>query len=107
MHTKYKNMSRFEGNEDIKKTVTDEVSQSDLYQVIEYASQRNIDSAYLLYPMYRYEDNEPLDVILERKATSGQVVNVHIVRLPFVFEDDTEKTKAQLATAINKLFADE
>lgn len=107
LDTKYKNMSRFEGNEDIKKTVTDEVSQSDLYQVIEYASQRNIDSAYLLYPMYRYEDNEPLDVILERKATSGQVVNVHIVRLPFVFEDDTEKTKAQLATAINKIFADE
>ena len=104
LDTKYKHMSRFEGNEDVKKSVTDEVSQSDLYQVIEYAAHRDIDSAYLLYPMYRLEADEPEDVVLERKSVQGKVIFVHVVRLPFIFEDDVEMTKAHLARSIRRIF---
>ncbi len=105
LDTKYKHMSRFEGNEDVKKSVTDEVSQTDLYQVIEYAAHRDIDSAYLLYPMYRFEDEEPNDVILERESVSHKKIHVHIVRLPFIFEDDEEAVKANLTKAILRIFS--
>lgn len=106
LDTKYKHMSRFEGNEDVKRSVTDEVSQSDLYQVIEYAAHRDIDTAYLLYPMYRYEDKEPTDVVLERTSVSGKKIYIHVVRMPFVFEDDTERTKQNLTMTIQQIFTE-
>ena len=105
LDTKYKHMSRFEGNDDVKKSVTDEVSQSDLYQVIEYAAHRDIDSAYLLYPMYRLESDEPKDVVLKRQSVQGKTILVHIVRVPFIFEDDSNKTKNLLSRSIKRIFA--
>ena len=104
LDTKYKHMTRFDGNDDVKRTVTSEVSQPDLYQVIEYAAHRDLDRAYLLYPMYRYEDEEPSDVVLERTSVSGKKVLVHIVRLPFIFEDDIESTKKSLSKSISQIF---
>lgn len=104
LDTKYKHMTRFDGNEDVKRTVTSEVAQPDLYQVIEYAAHRDLDKAYLLYPMYRFEEEEPCDVVLERTSVSGKKVFVHIVRLPFIFEDDFEGTKAKLKHSILQIF---
>lgn len=105
LDTKYKHMSRFEGNDDVKKSVTNEVSQDDLYQVIEYAAHRDIDTAYLLYPMYRFEETEPKDVVLERTSVSGKKIYIHVVRLPFVFEDDAERIKRNLTTTIQGIFS--
>ena len=105
LDTKYKHLSRFEGNDDVKKSVTDEVSQNDLYQVIEYAAHRDLSEAYLLYPMYRYEQEEPTNVVLERQSVSGKAIRVHIVRLPFIFEDEVETTKQHLAASIKRIFA--
>ena len=104
LDTKYKHMTRFEGNQDVKRTVTNEVAQSDLYQVIEYAAHRDLDKAYLLYPMYRFEENEPKEVILERQSVSGKKISIHVVRLPFVFEEDYEATKEQLRKNILRIF---
>lgn len=104
LDTKYKHMSRFDGNYDVKHSVTNEVAQSDLYQVIEYAAHRDLDKAYLLYPMYRFEEEEPSDVVLERTSVSGKQIMVHIVRLPFVFEEDFEKTKTNLKKCIERIF---
>ena len=104
LDTKYKHMTRFKDNEDIKKTITEDVSQSDLYQVIEYAAHRDIKSAYLLYPMYRFEEEEPNSVMLKRKSVSGKEINVFVVRLPFIFEDNIEDTKKSLSKAIMKIF---
>lgn len=105
LDTKYKHMTRFEGNEDVKRSVTSEVSQPDLYQVIEYAAHRDLDKAYLLYPMYRFEEEEPADVVLERTSVSGKQILVHVVRLPFIFEEDYEATKANLRKSILQIFS--
>ena len=107
LDTKYKHMTRFDGNDDVKRSVTTEVAQPDLYQVIEYAAHRDLDKAYLLYPMYRYEEDEPADVVLERTSVSGKQVFVHVVRLPFIFEDDYEATKNSLRNSIKQIFANE
>ncbi len=105
LDTKYKHMPRFEGNPDVKSAVTNFVKQGDIYQVVEYAAHRDLDRAYLLYPMYRLEDEEPSDVVLERVSQSGKRIDIHVVRLPFVFEDDIEKTKDILAASIKRIFA--
>jgi len=106
LDTKYKHMSRFEGNNELMNSITHEVSQGDLYQVIEYAAHRDIDTAYLLYPMYRYEPDEPTDVVLKRQSVSGKEIYVHVVRLPFIFEEDSpDMTIDSLKSAINKIFS--
>jgi 5-methylcytosine-specific restriction endonuclease McrBC regulatory subunit McrC len=56
LDTKYKEVTRFEGNLDYKETIGNEIKQGDLYQVVVYAWKRNITDVYLLYPMYRYEE---------------------------------------------------
>ena len=105
LDTKYKHMTRFAGNDDVKRSVTTEVAQADLYQIIEYAGHRDLDKAYLLYPMYRFEDEDPAHVVLERTTVSGKQIKVHIVRLPFVFEEDFEATKDNLRKSILRIFA--
>lgn len=104
LDTKYKHMARFEGNVDVKKTVTEEVKQGDLYQVIEYASHRDLVDVYLLYPMYRFEEVEPNDIILVRESVSKKQINVHVVRIPFVFENNDEYTKRNIRDTIYKIF---
>lgn len=107
LDTKYKMVTRFKDNPDIKKSISDDISQSDLYQVREYAAQRGLKDAYLLYPLFRFEDEEPDIPVLEGNIIIDGIkheINVHIVRLPFVFEDNVEQTKEKLVNTINRIF---
>ena len=105
LDTKYKEIERFDGNEDIRSLVDKEVGSGDIYQVITYAHTRGISDVYLLYPLYRYEDIEPnAPVGINTSVNSEQPINVHLLRLPFVFEDDIESTKVKLAKVINDIF---
>ena len=104
LDTKYKNYSRFEDNpEEINKVVNEETQQGDVYQVCEYARKRGTSEVFLLYPMYRYEEKELTFPIGKSHGTGGDI-NIHFVRLPFVFEDDEEKTKKQLREVIEAIF---
>lgn len=105
LDTKYKHMPRFEGNADVRNTVAHEVTQTDLNQMLEYAEMRGINSAYLLYPMYRFEDVEPADVVLNRTTVSGKSIFIHVVRIPFIFETDVEKVKKNLRDVIRRIIA--
>ena len=104
LDTKYKEISRFEDNPDYKETISNEVKQGDLYQVLEYARKRNIDDVYLLYPMYRYEEKESDFPIGISESPSGNI-NVHFIRIPFVFEENEEETKEQLRAVISSIFS--
>lgn len=105
LDTKYKQVSRFEGDtEEIKRVVAEEPKQTDIYQVCEYARKRGISDVYLLYPMFRYEENEPHFPVGKSQGASGDI-NIHFVRLPFIFEDDEEKVKAQLRDVIKRIFS--
>ena len=104
LDTKYKQISRFEGNPDeVMKIVSDEPKQTDIYQVCEYARKRNISDVYLLYPMYRYEDNEPSFPVGKSKSAQGDI-NIHFIRIPFVFEDDEEYTQRMIKQVILDIF---
>lgn len=107
LDTKYKMTSRFQNNIDIKKSISNDINQGDLYQVREYAAKRGLPDAYLLYPLFRYEDDEPEFPVLKGSImVNGQnhEINVHIIRLPFIFEDDISSIKIRLANIINDIF---
>lgn len=104
LDTKYKQVSRFEGNpEEALKVVNSEPNQNDVYQVCEYARKRNLQDVYLLYPQFRYEEVDSSKPIGVSKDNNGDI-NIHFVRLPFVFEDDEQKVKNQLRDVIVQLF---
>ena len=105
LDTKYKNYSRFEDNpEEINKMVNEETHQGDVYQVCEYARKRGASEVFLLYPMYRYEEKE-LTFPTGKSSGPGGDINIHFIRLPFIFEKDEQKTKKQLRAVIEDIFA--
>ena len=105
LDTKYKQVSRFEGDtENVKKIVSEEPKQTDIYQVCEYARKRNIDDVFLLYPMYRHENIEPYYPVGKSQNASGEI-NIHFIRLPFIFENDVSKVTEQLSFVIKDILA--
>lgn len=104
LDTKYKGISRFANNKDLRNSIRKEILQSDFYQMISYAVKRGIADVYLLYPMYRFEENESDYPVALSNLASGNPIRVHLIRLPFVFEEDIGKTKEMLVTAISKIF---
>ena len=108
LDTKYKMTERFADSGDIRRSLMENVTQPDLYQIISYAVKRNLQEVYLLYPMFRYEDEEPETPMMNVKdfiEGQSQPINVYVVRLPFVFEKDSEKTRNELANVLKKIFA--
>lgn len=106
LDTKYKEMSRFEGNTDFRYDLINDINSGDLYQVLTYAVSRGLDKVYLLYPQFRFEEKEPNPAILKKSVeVEGQKSNIDIyaVRIPFVFEDDDEKTSRCLKETILSL----
>lgn len=104
LDTKYKQIPRFEYNfEEIKEVITSTISQADIYQVCEYARKRDISDVYLLYPLYRFEENEPSFPYGISKSNKGDI-KVHFIRIPFIFEDDEEDSKKKLKEIILELF---
>jgi len=106
LDTKYKKVDRFDGNPDVRAVVNDEVKANDIYQVLTYARTRQVKDVYLLYPLFRYEDIEPDNPIGINTTVSGtDPVRVHLIRIPFVFEDDIEETKEKLTKVILDIFS--
>lgn len=107
LDTKYKRLSRFDEDPEIMDASLSEVEQKDLYQIGEYAVKRGLSEGYLLYPMYRFEEEDLYAPALhQRIVVDGKEHNVtiYIIRLPFVFEDDVEHTKQMLTTSIQNIF---
>lgn len=108
LDTKYKMTSRFEGNIDLKKSISNDINQGDLYQVREYAAKRGLTETYLLYPLFRFEEDEPEFPVLKGTIMvdgTNHEINVHIIRLPFIFEDDINIVKNRLAEIIMGIFS--
>ena len=94
LDTKYKQLDRIESSHSSAIAIQQQVSESDIRQVLSYALKRNLSEAYLLYPVFRYESlDEKQEVSLVSSiSVDGMVHNmiVHIIRIPFIFEKDIE-----------------
>ena len=103
LDTKYKEISRFEGNANYAESINNEVKQADLYQMVTYAWKRAVKDVYLLYPMFRFEEPESTFPYAVCESPAGSI-NIHFIRMPFIFEEDEEKTKQQLTGVIKSIF---
>ena len=106
LDTKYKEVSRFEGNADFRDDLINDVNSGDLYQVLTYAVSRGLDKVFLLYPQFRVEEKEPNPAVLEKTVEVGgqkSKINIHAARIPFVFEDDDEITNQRLRESLLSL----
>jgi 5-methylcytosine-specific restriction endonuclease McrBC regulatory subunit McrC len=108
LDTKYKELPRFNPqNPSHKFEYESNVSQTDLYQMYAYASKRGINDVYLLYPLYKgEEDQSEVKLITSNVISKLELENpitIHVLRIPFVFEDGLEsETKERL----NKIITD-
>lgn len=103
--TKYKMIDRFEGRDNIKQVITSEINSSDLYQVLSYARTRQLKDIYLLYPMFRYEDTEDSPIIcVNTTKDKTSPINVHLIRLPFVFEENSQDVYEGLRKTVLNIF---
>lgn len=59
---------------------------------------------YLLYPMYRYEEKEKEFPVAVSESPSGDI-NVHFIRMPFIFEENEDRTRQQLTDVIKVVFS--
>ena len=106
LDTKYKEVSRFDGNADFREDLINDVNSGDLYQVLTYAVSRGLDKVFLLYPQFRFEEKEPNPAILEKMVEVGgqrSKIYIHAARIPFVFEDDDEITNQRLRESLLSL----
>lgn len=107
LDTKYKGISRFEGNANFRNDIVNDINNGDLYQVLTYAISRDLDRVYLLYPQYRFEEKEPNPAILNKSvefAGEKYSIQIYAVRLPFVFEEGQNKTIEMLKDVLLKIF---
>ena len=108
LDTKYKQVDRIENSKESAAAIQRQVSIDDLRQIREYAHRRGLNEGYLLYPVYRFEDLEqPPKVLLKGYIIVDGVkhyIDVYIIRIPFVFEEDTEQTKLSLSKILSGIF---
>ena len=74
--------------------------------MLAYAISRGLNKVYLLYPQYKSEDNEPNPAIMNTPVNihgESSNIDIYAVRIPFVFEDDDDKTKRRLKESILSL----
>ncbi len=104
--TKYKEVSRFEGNANFREDLINDINSADLYQVLTYAVSRGLNRVYLLYPQFRFEDKEPHPAIMNKTVVvqgAESSIDIYAARIPFIFEEDDEKTKRMLRETILSL----
>lgn len=100
--TKYKMLPDFNNLSELKDELGNEMRSSDIYQVLEYANKNDLQDVFLLYPLIRNESITNNHVVGQCNVQK-QVVNVHIVKVPFVFEEDEENMKNILKNELMKL----
>lgn len=107
LDTKYKELPRF--NNSTKSEYISAINTGDLYQMYTYASRRGVNDVYLLYPLFKGEEIDEETKMLSSRVFGDlgkeQKMMVHVVRLPFVFEDDINKTKSKLKDVIDSLIS--
>lgn len=103
LDTKYKMLCRFNNNPNLEDDLLHQLRSEDVYQVLEYANKNDLRDVYLLYPLIRKEDIESSYPIGQCYCRGGQT-NIHIIKVPFVFEDDDAKMKSVLKNELEKIF---
>lgn len=101
--TKYKEIDCFENIKENKKL---DISDADMKQMAVYAAKRGAKNLYLIYPLYKSEMPETIEIRYVIKLDGQQPnmsVPLEILRVPFVFDEDINQTKQLLEMILSKI----
>lgn len=101
--TKYKEIDCFENIKENKKL---DISDADMKQMAIYAAKRGAKKLYLIYPLYKSEIPETIEIRYVIKLDgqqSNMSVPLEILRVPFVFDEDIKRTKELLGMILSKI----
>lgn len=105
LDTKYKEIDRFEKIKENKKL---DISDNDIKQMAVYGARRGAKKMYLIYPLHRSEDLETISIRYDIKlddqlAGKGKFISLEVLKIPFIFDDDIEKTKSIIRNILSKI----
>lgn len=105
--TKYKEIDSFAHVIENKKL---DVSDNDMKQMAIYAVKRGAKKLYLIYPLYKLEAPETIEIQYQIKLEdqlSNRSIPLEILKVPFIFDTDINRTKQQLTTILSKMVGKE
>lgn len=105
LDTKYKEIDRFNKIKENKKLG---ISDSDMKQMAVYAAKRGAKKLFLLYPLHKTELPETIEVRYDVKfddSGASKKVPLEVLKVPFAFNEDINKTKKMLITILSKITA--
>ena len=104
LDTKYKEIDKFEKIADNKKLG---ISDADMKQMVIYAIKKNANKVYLLYPLHKNEEPETKEIKYEFcDDESKNNVSITILKIPFVFDKEINKTKLILSNILEQIISE-
>jgi len=101
LDTKYKEIDRFERIKENKKLG---ISDSDMKQMAVYAAKRGAKQLFLLFPLHKGEEPESIEIKYDILLDENNLrIPLEILKIPFVFEKDVEKTRSILVSVLKKI----
>lgn len=106
LDTKYKEIDRFSKIKESKNNKKIGISDNDMKQMAVYAAKRGAKKLFLLYPLHMSEEPETIevryDILLDDTGISKRVP-LEILKVPFAFDENLEKTKEMLNSILTKV----
>ncbi len=101
LDTKYKEIDRFERIKENKKLG---INDSDMKQMAVYAAKRGAKQLFLLFPLHKGEEPESIEIKYDILLDENNLrIPLEILKIPFVFEKDVEKTRSILVSVLKKI----
>lgn len=101
LDTKYKEIDRFERIKENKKLG---ISDNDMKQMAVYAAKRGAKQLFLLFPLHKGEEPESIEIKYDILLDENNLrIPLEILKIPFVFDKDVEKTRSILESVLKKI----
>lgn len=101
LDTKYKGIDRFERIKENKKLG---ISDNDMKQMAVYAAKRGAKQLFLLFPLHKGEEPESIEIKYDILLDENNLrIPLEILKIPFVFDKDVEKTRSILESVLKKI----
>lgn len=101
LDTKYKEIDRFERIKENKKLG---ISDNDMKQMAVYAAKRGAKQLFLLFPLHKGEEPESIEIKYNILLDENNLrIPLEILKIPFVFDKDVEKTRSILESVLKKI----
>ena len=103
LDTKYKELLPFD-EQNLYHSRRFGISDQDVRQIAIYAAKRNAKHVFLIYPLLWREKPTEKEIGYQIQLQENQSVYLEILKVPFLIEEQEEKTKEELRKILKKIY---